>query len=40
MSEVEIRQGQLKKGRGMAGEGKRGDPPLHIGQAGALESCI
>ena len=27
---------QLKKGRGAAGKGKRGRPPLHIGLAGAL----
>ena len=28
--------GQLKKGRGVAGEGKRGGPPLHTGLAEAL----
>ena len=28
--------GQLKKGRGAAGEGRRGGRPLHIGLAGAL----
>ena len=28
---------QLKKGRGAAGKGKRGGPPLHIELAGALE---
>ena len=37
MSGVEIRQGVLKKGRGAAGKGKRGDPPLHVGLAGALK---
>ena len=35
MSGVEIR-GQLKNGRGAAGEDKRGGPPLHTGLAGAL----
>ena len=29
-------RGQHKKGRGAAGEGKRGDPPLRVGLAGAL----
>ena len=29
--------GQHKKGRGVAEEGKRGGPPLHIGLPGALE---
>ena len=36
MSGVEIRQGQLQKGRGAAREGKSGGPPLYIGLAGAL----
>ena len=29
-------RGQLKKGRGVAGEGKRGSPSLYVGLAGAL----
>ena len=36
MSGVEIRQRAAQKGRGAAGEGKRGGPPLYIGLAGAL----
>ena len=38
MSEVEIFQvkGQHQKGRGAAGKGKTGGPPLYIGLAGAL----
>ena len=30
--------GQLKKGRGVAGKGKRGGLPFHIGLAGALHN--
>ena len=34
--ELKSDRGQHKKGRGVAGEGKRGGPSLHIGLAGAL----
>ena len=40
MSGVEIRHKQLKKGRGAAGEDKRGGPPLNIGLAGALSGTF
>ena len=35
---LELKQdrGQLQMGRGAAGEGKRGGPPLYTGLAGAL----
>ena len=37
MSEVKKKgRGQLQMGRGAAGEGKRGGPPLYIELAGAL----
>ena len=36
MSGVEKDSWQLRKGRGVAIEGKRGSPPLHIGLAVAL----
>ena len=36
MSGIEIRQRQFQMGRGAAGVGKRGAPPLYIGLAGAL----
>ena len=36
MSKVEKRQRAALEGQMVAGQGKRGGPPLHIGLAGAL----
>ena len=40
MSGMEIQHKAAKKGRGVAGKGKRGSPSLHIGLDGAMYSVI